>query len=34
MLTSAKGTTIDTDHRQQFASKVQLHANEEARLAC
>lgn len=34
MLTSAKGTTIDTDHRQQFASKVQLHANErgQARL--
>ncbi len=30
MLTSAKGTTIDTDHRQQFASKVQLHANEKA----
>lgn len=29
MLTSAKGTTIDTDHRQQFASKVQLHANEK-----
>lgn len=30
MLTSAKGTTIDTDHRQQFSSKVQLHANEKA----
>jgi DNA segregation ATPase FtsK/SpoIIIE-like protein len=29
LLTSAKGTTIDTDHRQQFASKVQLHANEK-----
>lgn len=28
MLTSAKGTTIDTDHRQQFASKVQLHASD------
>jgi DNA segregation ATPase FtsK/SpoIIIE-like protein len=34
MLTSAKGTTIDTDHRQQFASKIQLHAadNSQARL--
>lgn len=34
MLTSAKGTVIDTDHRQQFASKVQMHANgrEQARL--
>ena len=34
ILTSAKGTTIDTDHRQQFSSKVQLHANErtQARL--
>lgn len=34
MLTSAKGVVIDTDHRQQFASKVQLHANErtQARL--
>jgi hypothetical protein len=30
MLTSAKGTTIDTDHRQQFSSKIQLHANEKA----
>lgn len=30
MLTSAKGTTIDTDHRQQFASKVQLHVNDKA----
>lgn len=30
LLTSAKGTTIDTDHRQQFASKVQLHANEKS----
>lgn len=28
-LTSAKGTTIDTDHRQQFSSKVQLHANDK-----
>lgn len=28
MLTSAKGTTIETDHRQQFASKVQLHASD------
>jgi membrane protein implicated in regulation of membrane protease activity len=34
LLTSAKGVVIDTDHRQQFASKVQLHANErtQARL--
>lgn len=34
MLTSAKGVVIDTDHRQQFSSKVQLHANgrEQARL--
>lgn len=34
MLTSAKGTTIETDHRQQFASKVQLHASDgyQARL--
>lgn len=29
MLTSAKGTVIDTPHRQQFASKVQLHANDK-----
>lgn len=29
-LTSVKGTTIDTDHRQQFSSKVQLHANDKA----
>ncbi len=28
-LTSAKGTTIDSDHRQQFSSKVQLHANDK-----
>ena len=28
MLTSAKGSTIDTDHRQQFSSKVQMHAND------
>lgn len=34
MLTSAKGTTLDTDHRQQFASKIQLHAADgyQARL--
>ncbi len=34
LLTSAKGVVIDTDHRQQFASKIQLHANErvQARL--
>lgn len=29
-LTSAKGTVIDTDHRQQFSSKVQLHANDKS----
>ncbi|GIK36604.1 MAG: hypothetical protein BroJett011_04370 [Chloroflexota bacterium] len=29
-LTSVKGTTIDTDHRQQFSSKIQLHANDKA----
>lgn len=33
-LTSAKGTTIDTDHRQQFSSKVQMRASDrhQARL--
>lgn len=29
LLTSAKGTVIDTEHRQQFASKVQLHAGDK-----
>lgn len=28
-LTSVKGTVIDTDHRHQFSSKVQLHANDK-----
>ncbi len=30
LMTSAKGTAIDTDHRQQFSSKVQMHANDRS----
>ena len=29
LLTSAKGTTIDTAHRDQFSSKLQLHVNSK-----